>query len=87
MSQSKETHEERVARADAPEAWASLPLLLTVEETALLLRTTRTAIWAAAARGTIPGVRRVGRRLLFNRDDLVRWLCEKRTPSPEGNRR
>lgn len=68
--------------------WSALPLLLTSDEVAALLRTTRTALWASVARGQIPGVRRVGRRMLFNRDELVAWLSsEKRDSTPEGKRR
>jgi predicted DNA-binding transcriptional regulator AlpA len=41
----------------APE---SLPLLLTVSETATLLRTTRKAVYAMIERGLLPGVTRIG---------------------------
>jgi excisionase family DNA binding protein len=39
-----------------------------------LLRTSRTAIYAMVAREQLPGVVRVGRRVLFRRQDVMRWL-------------
>ena len=42
----------------------SLPLLLTVTETATLLRTTRKGVYAMIERGLLPGVTRIGRRVL-----------------------
>jgi excisionase family DNA binding protein len=64
-----------------------LPFLLTADETAVLLRTTRKAIYARAERGLLPGVVRDGRRLLVRRDDLLSWLNERRAASPGGQRR
>ena len=61
----------------------ALPVLLTPEETADLLRTTRKAIYVMAERGQLPGVIRIGRRLLVRRDALVDWLDQKRTRSLE----
>jgi excisionase family DNA binding protein len=60
-----------------------LPPLLTANETASLLRTTRKGIYVMLARGQLPGVTRVGRRVLFRRDDLIDWLNQKRAPSPK----
>jgi excisionase family DNA binding protein len=59
-----------------------LPLLLTVDEAAELLRTTRRAIYAMIERGQLPGVIRVRRRVLVRADDLLDWLDQKRAPSP-----
>lgn len=61
---------------------ASLPLMLKADEVAELLRTTRKAVYAMVERGVLPGVTRIGRRLLFHRDDLLRWLDRNRSPSP-----
>lgn len=56
---------------------------LTAADTADLLRTTRTAIYAMVARAQIPGVTRIGRRVLFRTDDLLDWLDQNRAPSPK----
>ena len=58
-----------------------LPVLLTADETADLLRTSRKAIYVMAARRQLPGVTRIGRRLLIRRDALLDWLDQKRAPS------
>lgn len=58
-------------------------LLVTVDEAAELLRTTRRAIYAMVERQQLPGVVRIRRRVLFRADDLLHWLDQKRTPSPE----
>ena len=68
-------------------ALSTEPLLLTVDETAMLLRTTRKAVYALIERGQLPGVTRLGRRVLILRSKLLEWLCEKRTTSPGRNRR
>ena len=62
---------------------SELPLLLTVDETASLLRTTRKGIYAMVARGQIPGVTRVGRRVLVHSETLLRWIRQKSTPPPD----
>jgi excisionase family DNA binding protein len=59
------------------------PVLLTADEVASLLRTTRKAIYIMAERGALPGVVRIGRRLLFRRDTLLHWLRQKSAPSLE----
>jgi len=61
----------------------SVPLLLTVDEAADLLRTTRRAIYTVVARHQLPGVIRIRRRVLLRADDLLHWLDQKRAPSPE----
>ena len=59
-----------------------LPALLTADEAAALLRTTRKAIYVMAARRLLPGVTHVGRRVLVRRDDLLNWLDQnRRAPS------
>jgi excisionase family DNA binding protein len=47
------------------------------------LRTSRKAIYAMIARGQMPGLVRVGRRVLIRADALVDWLRQKSMPSPE----
>jgi len=61
----------------------ALPVLLTVDEAAEVLRTTRRAIYAMIERRQLPGVIRVRRRVLLRADDLLDWLDQKRAPSPE----
>ncbi len=65
----------------------SFPDLLTMTEVAALLRTSRKATYSMVARGQLPGVIRIGRRVLIQRDELLDWLDERRAPSPEGDRR
>jgi excisionase family DNA binding protein len=60
-----------------------LPVLLTVDEAAVLLRTSRRAIYAMVGRRQLPGVVRVRRRVLVRTDDLLHWLDQKRASSPE----
>ena len=61
----------------------SLPILLTVDEAADLLRTTRRAIYAMIARRQLPGVVRVRRRVLLRSEALLLWLEQKCAPSLE----
>ena len=71
---------------DGPEPCISrraVPLFLTVDEAAELLRTTRRAIYAMVERRQLPGVVRLRRRVLFRSDVLLDWLDQKRAPSPE----
>lgn len=58
-----------------------LPMLLTVQETAELLRTTGKAVYAMVERAQLPGVTRIGRRVLVRSDALLRWLDHNSTPS------
>jgi excisionase family DNA binding protein len=64
-----------------------VPLLLNTAETAALLRTSKKAIWAMVERGQLPGVVRIGRRVLVREDALLDWLGQKSTPSPESRQR
>jgi excisionase family DNA binding protein len=59
----------------------------TTSEVADILRTSRAAIYAMVERGQLPGVTRIGRRILIQREALLDWLHERRAPSPEGDRR
>ena len=57
------------------------PVLLTPGEVAELLRTTPKAIYAMVERAQLPGVVRIGRRVLIREDALLDWLRQKSTPS------
>lgn len=59
------------------------PSLLLVSEVAALLRTSPKAIYAMIERGLLPGVVRIGRRVLVQQDDLVEWVRQKSAPSLE----
>ena len=61
----------------------TLPILLTVDEAAELLRTSRRAIYMMLERHQLPGVTRIGRRVLFRSAALLDWLDQKRAPSPK----
>ena len=73
-----------VSQQVGSEEWAPL---LTASEVAVVLRTSRKAVYAMAERAQLPGVTRIGRRLLVRRDDLLSWLDERRAASPGGIRR
>ena len=75
-------------RQDRPRVLAEgWPPLLTASEVAVALRTSRKAVYAMAERAQLPGVTRIGRRLLVRRDDLLSWLDERRAASPGSSRR
>ena len=77
------TPSDRRAPHDERRCERTLPVLITVDETADLLRTTRRAIYIMLERRQLPGVTRIGRRVLFRSADLLDWLDQKRAPSPE----
>jgi excisionase family DNA binding protein len=57
------------------------PTLLTPGEVAELLRTTKKAIYVMIERRQLPGVTRIGRRVLIRREDLLDWLDQQGAPS------
>ena len=77
----------REARHDDRQRHGALPVLLTVDEAAELLRTTRRAIYAMIERRQLPGIIRIGRRVLLRADDLLNWLNQKSAPSPRSEQR
>ena len=60
------------------------PDLLTVAEVATVLRTTREAVYKLVERGQVPGVIRLRKRVLVERESLVHWVHQNRTPSSAG---
>lgn len=70
------------------EVMVQLPRLLTVEEVADFLRTTRKAVYCLIHRGELPGVIRLSRRVLVDGSALVEWFDDKRSISlTRGNQR
>lgn len=61
----------------------NLPPLLTVDDAAQLLRTTRKAVYVMIERGLLPGVTRLGRRVLVRSDRLLEWLDQNCASSPK----
>ncbi len=61
----------------------NLPVLLDTAQVADVLRTSRKAIYAMIERRQLPGVVRIGRRVLLREDSLLDWLRQKSTPSLE----
>ena len=62
----------------------SLPALLTPAEVAAWLKTTISAVYAKAERGTLPGATRVGRRLYFIRAELLAYVEQGRVSQLGG---
>ena len=60
---------------------------MTSDEVASLLRTTRKAVYTMIERGLLPGVTRIGRRVLIRRRELLDFLDQNSSPSPRENRR
>lgn len=63
------------------------PVLQTVDDVAQLLRTTNRAIYAMVERRQLPGIVRIGRRVLFRTADLLDWLNQKSAPSQRSEQR
>ncbi len=59
------------------------PALLTPIEVAAILRTSRKAVYAMIERLQLPGIVRIGRRVLIREAALLDWLGQKSTSSPE----
>ncbi len=72
---------ERTPTGIAPVAAAENPRLLTADEVAGILRTSRDVVYEMNRKHRIPGALRIGRRLLFRRDRLLEWLRESSVSS------
>ena len=55
--------------------------LITIDELAAEFRTTPGAIYAARHRGQGPRGVKIGRRLLFTREDITAWIESRREPA------
>jgi len=62
-------------------------VLLTPAEVADLLRTSRKAIYTMIERAQLPGVTRIGRRVLVRQDALLDFIHHNSAPSPQETRR
>lgn len=77
------------SRSRSTATTVQLPRLLTADEVADLLRTTRKAIYCQIQRGALPGVIRLQRRVLIDGSVMAQWLDSKRELSriTEGDQR
>jgi excisionase family DNA binding protein len=76
MTEGVTSHDSRgTTRRQLPELTGeSLPRLLTVSETASLLRTSPKSVYSMIDRGQLPGITRIGRRVLVRSRELLDWL-------------
>lgn len=61
-----------------------LPNLLTAAEVARWLKTSVQAVYARSERGALPGAIHLGRRLYFDKGQLLRFVEQGRVPHPGG---
>jgi excisionase family DNA binding protein len=61
-----------------------LPPMMTASEASALLRIRKPQVYALARDGIIPSVR-VGRKVRFNRDRLLRWIDDGGAGLPEAH--
>jgi excisionase family DNA binding protein len=59
----------------------NLPIYLNADEAADLLRTSRKAIYAMVERRRLPGVKKIGKRLLIRTENLLEWIDQQDAPS------
>ena len=62
------------------------PRLLRVGEVAEILRTSRKAVYSMMARGEVPGVIRVNRRVLVDGAILISWIRQRTAGSERTDR-
>jgi excisionase family DNA binding protein len=65
----------------------TLPLVLTVDEAAALVRCDRKTLYRAIRLGEIPGARRLGGVIRIHRDSFLAWLAGGVTLSATGHGR
>lgn len=79
-------------RLGADDAWgetfaSQLPLILTVDELAQLLRVNRKTVYASIKAREIPGVRQVRGVIRIHRDTVLAWLAEGQARVPRPRRK
>lgn len=72
-----------IARSRVGSEKTDWPMLITVDEAAALLRTTRRAMYAMVERRQLPGVVRIRRRVLFRTEAMLDWVDQKSAPLPK----
>jgi excisionase family DNA binding protein len=65
----------------------ALPIFLKPDEVADLLRTTRGAIYAMIERRQLPGVSKIGKRILVRSAALLEWVDQQAVSSLPGEQR
>ena len=68
------------ASAPAP----TLPMFVSCDELADILRVNRKSIYSAAKRGEIPGVRRIGKTIRFHTASVLAWFAASTRPRQRG---
>ena len=56
-----------------------LPIFMNPDEVADLLRTTRKAIYVKIERRQLPGVRKIGKKILIRSTELLEWIDQQAT--------
>ena len=87
MNEQSPRHSDRARQVSSLRGAEAQPVLLTVDDVAQLLRTTNRAIYAMIERRQLPGIVRIGRRVLFRTADLLDWLNQKSAPSQRSEQR
>ncbi len=69
------------AKPESDERAAALPLFLSVDEAAELLRLNRKTLYEAVKLDQVPGVVRVGRSIRIHRSALLSWGVDRCRPA------
>jgi excisionase family DNA binding protein len=80
--ESQQTTDEAIAPAVS-----ALPLVLTVDEAAVLVRCDRKTLYRAVRLGEIPAARRLGGVIRIHRDSFLAWLAGGATLGATGHGR
>lgn len=81
-----ETTSEFIERdgSDDPRPGSALPVVLTVDEAAEILRVDRKTVYESIRRGELPGVVRLGRSIRIGRGALLQFLAGQGRVSRQG---